>query len=40
MSKEQFNELSEDVIEFFNELEKKLSFPTDLKILFQSDAKQ
>jgi len=40
MSKEQFNELSEDVIEFFNELEKKLSFPTDLKMLFQSDAKQ
>lgn len=40
MSKEQFNELSEDVIEYFNELEKKLSFPTDLKILFQSDAKQ
>ncbi|MCK9416349.1 hypothetical protein M0Q97_06800 [Candidatus Dojkabacteria bacterium] len=40
MSKEQFNELSEDVIEFFNELEKNLSFPTDLKILFQSDAKQ
>lgn len=40
MSKEQFNELSEDVIEFYNELEKKLSFPTDLKIIFQSDAKQ
>lgn len=40
MSKEQFNELSEDVIEFFNELEKKLSFPTDLKMLFQSDTKQ
>ena len=40
MSKEQFNELSEDVIEYYNELEKKLSFPTDLKIIFQSDAKQ
>lgn len=40
MSKEQFNELSEDVIDFYNELEKKLSFPTDLKTIFQSDSKQ
>lgn len=40
MSKEQFDEVSVEVIDYFNTLEKKLSFPLDLKILFQSDVKQ
>ena len=40
MSKEQFHELAEYVVEYFDELNKKVSFPLDLKYVYQADDKQ
>jgi hypothetical protein len=40
MSKEQYHELSEYIIEYFTELEKKLSLPIDIKYVYQADDKQ
>ena len=40
MSKEQFHELSDYIIEYFDELEKKLSLPVDIKYVYQADDKQ
>lgn len=40
MSKEQYHELSEYIIEYFAELEKKLSLPIDIKYVYQADDKQ
>ena len=40
MSKLQFHELSDYIVEYFNELEKKLSIPVDIKYVYQADDKQ
>ena len=40
MSKEQFHELSDYIIEYFDGLEKKLSIPVDIKYVYQADDKQ
>jgi hypothetical protein len=40
MSKEQFHELSDYIIEYFDELEQKLSLPVDIKYVYQADDKQ
>ena len=40
MSKEQFHELSDYIIDYFNQLHEKLSLPVDLKMVFQADDKQ
>ena len=40
MSKEQFHELSDYIVEYFNELQDKLSLPVDLKLVYQADDKQ
>lgn len=40
MSKEQFHELADYIVEYFNELQEKLSLPVDLKYVFQADNKQ
>ena len=40
MSKEQFNELSDYIVEYFTALEEKLSLPIDLKYVYQADNKQ
>ena len=40
MSKEQFHELSDYIVEYFDELEKKLSLPVDIKYVYQADDKQ
>jgi hypothetical protein len=40
MSKEQYHELSEYIIEYFTDLEKKLSIPIDIKYVYQADDKQ
>jgi hypothetical protein len=40
MSKEQFHELSDYIVEYFNNLEKKLSIPVDIKYVYQADDKQ
>lgn len=40
MSKEQFHELSDYIIDYFNDLEKKLSLPVDIKYVYQADDKQ
>jgi hypothetical protein len=40
MSKEQFHELSDYIIDYFKELEKKLSLPVDIKYVYQADDKQ
>lgn len=38
--REQFHELSDYIIEYFNELEKKLNLSVDLKYVYQADDKQ
>jgi len=40
MSKEQFNILSDYIVDYFKELEQKLSLPIDLKYVYQADNKQ
>ena len=40
MSKEQYRELADYVIEYFNEQQEKLSLPIDLKYVYQADDKQ
>ena len=40
MSKEQFHELSDYIVDYFNELEKKLNLPVDIKYIYQADDKQ
>jgi len=40
MSKEQFHELADYVVEYFNELEQRLALPIDLKYVYQADDKQ
>lgn len=40
MSKEQFHELSDYIIDYFNDLEQKLSLPVDIKYVYQADDKQ
>jgi len=40
MSKEQFHELSDYIIDYFDNLEKKLSLPVDIKYVYQADDKQ
>lgn len=40
MSKEQFHELSDYIVDYFTELEQKLSLPVDLKYVYQADEKQ
>lgn len=40
MSKEQFHEAQDYIIEYFNELEQKLSIPIDTKYVYQADNKQ
>lgn len=40
MSKEQFHELSDYIIDYFCKLEKKLSLPVDIKYVYQADDKQ
>ena len=40
MSKEQFRNLSDYIVENFVELEQKLSLPVDIKYVYQSDSKQ
>lgn len=40
MGKEQFHELSDYIIEYFDQLEKKLSIPIDIKYVYQADDKQ
>lgn len=40
MSKEQFASLSDYIIEFFQEKEKNLSLPVDIKYVYQADKKQ
>ena len=40
MSKEQFHELSDYMIDYFDNLEKKLSLPVDIKYVYQADDKQ
>lgn len=40
MSTERFHDLSEDIIEYFNNLEKNMSLPIDLRYVYQADDKQ
>jgi hypothetical protein len=40
MSKEQFHELSDYIVEYFNDLQEKLNLPVDLKYVYQADDKQ
>ena len=40
MSKEQFHELSDYIVEYFEKLEEKLSLSMDLKYVYQADNKQ
>jgi len=40
MSKQQFHELSDYIVEYFDNLEKKLSIPVDIKYVYQADDKQ
>ena len=40
MSKEQFHELSDYIVEYFTNLEQKLSIPVDIKYVYQADDKQ
>ena len=40
MSKEQFHELSDYIVEYFVKLEEKLSLSMDLKYVYQADNKQ
>ena len=40
MSTERFHDLSEDIIEYFNNLEKNMSLPVDLRYVYQADDKQ
>jgi len=40
MSKEQFNEVDDYIIEYFEKMSKKLSLPIDLKYVYQKDDKQ
>ena len=40
MSKEQFHELADYVVEYFTDLEQKLALPIDLKLVYQADDKQ
>ena len=40
MSKEQFHELSDYIIEYFNELKDKLAIAVDIKYVYQADDKQ
>jgi hypothetical protein len=40
MSKEQFHELAEYVVEKFDELKNKLNFTIDIKFVYQADNKQ
>lgn len=40
MSKEQFHEASDYIVEYFQELEKKLSLPVDINYVYQADDKQ
>jgi len=40
MSKEQYSELADYIIEYFNEMQKKVSLPVDLKYVYQADSKQ
>jgi len=40
MSKEQFHELEDYVIEYFDELKEKIDNPADLKYVYQADDKQ
>lgn len=40
MSKEQFHELTDYIVEYFQEKQKKLSLPVDLKYVYQADDKQ
>lgn len=40
MSKEQYGELAEYIIEYFVDLEQKLSLPLDTKYVYQADNKQ
>jgi hypothetical protein len=40
MSKQQYHELSDYIIEYFTELERKLSLTIDIKFVYQADDKQ
>lgn len=40
MSKEQYHELADYIIEYFKEKQEKLSLPVDLKYVYQADNKQ
>ena len=40
MSKEQFHELADYIVDYFNVLHEKLSLPVDLKLVYQADDKQ
>jgi len=40
MSKEQFHDASDYIVEYFQELEKKLSLPVDINYVYQADDKQ
>ncbi len=40
MSAEQFHELSDYIIEYFDDIEKKLELSMDLKYVYQADDKQ
>ena len=40
MSKEQFHELSDYIVEYFDALKDKLNLPVDLKYVYQADDKQ
>ena len=40
MAREQYHELSDYIIEYFKELEEKLSIPINIKYVFQADTKQ
>jgi len=40
MSKEQFHELAEYIVEYFDDLKKNLSIPVDVKYVYQADDKQ
>ena len=40
MAKEQFHELTDYIVEYFQKLEEKLSLPIDLKYVYQADNKQ
>jgi hypothetical protein len=40
MSKEQFHELADYIVDYFDNLERKLSLPVDIKYVYQADDKQ